>query len=128
MSSLVDRSRERGAVALEFALILPILVMLMFGIVEFGRAYNTIISLNGAAREGARVLALCGTTTPCTGVDVAVENALALDLDANAVVPDPCPAAGDPAVVTVSKQFDSLIPYLPFSITLKGKGTMRCGL
>lgn len=119
---------ERGAVALEFGLILPILLMLVMGIIEFGRAYNTVISLNGAAREGARVLALCGTSSPCNGVVEAVENSAALDLADNAVTEEPCANAGEPASVLVDKDFDSLIPYLPFSITLTGKGTMRCGL
>ena len=49
---------ERGAVAVEFALIVPILVMLIFGIVEFGRGYNTKVTVTHAAREGARILAL----------------------------------------------------------------------
>lgn len=48
---------------MEFVLVLPILLMLVFGIVEFGRAYNAKITLTAAAREGARVLALGGTTT-----------------------------------------------------------------
>ncbi|MFZ9894988.1 MAG: TadE/TadG family type IV pilus assembly protein [Burkholderiaceae bacterium] len=119
---------EKGAVALEFALILPTLLILVMGIIEFGRAYNTVISLNGAAREGARVLALCGTSSPCEGVVEAVENSAVLDLADDAVSEEPCASAGDPASVLVDKDFDSLIPYLPFSITLTGKGTMRCGL
>ena len=49
---------ERGASAVEFALILPILVMLVFGIFEFGIAYNNYISLTHAAREGARLAAV----------------------------------------------------------------------
>ncbi len=42
----------------EFAIILPLLLMLLMGIIEFGRAYNTQISIQAAAREGARELAL----------------------------------------------------------------------
>ena len=45
---------ERGAVAVEFALVLPILLMLLVGIMEFGKAYNTQISLTHTARETAR--------------------------------------------------------------------------
>ena len=55
--------RERGAAAVEFALILPLLVMLVFGIIEFGRGYNAKIELTGAVREGARELALGKTST-----------------------------------------------------------------
>ncbi|MCW2787440.1 MAG: pilus assembly protein [Marmoricola sp.] len=45
---------ERGAAAVEFALIVPILVMLVFGIVDFGWAINRDTMVNNAAREGAR--------------------------------------------------------------------------
>ncbi len=49
---------EKGASAVEFALILPILIMLVFGIFQFGIAYNNYIALTHAAREGARLAAV----------------------------------------------------------------------
>jgi hypothetical protein len=49
---------ERGASAVEFAIILPVLIMLVFGIIQFGVAYNKYISLTHAAREGARLAAV----------------------------------------------------------------------
>ncbi len=52
------RGRDRGAAAVEFALILPLLVVLVFGITEFGRAYFVQTTLSGAARDGVRVMAL----------------------------------------------------------------------
>lgn len=55
-----SRHRERGAAAVEFALVLPILVMLIFGIVDFGRMLAAKITLTEAAREGARATALVG--------------------------------------------------------------------
>lgn len=45
---------ERGAVAVEFALVLPLLVMLIFGIVTAGLSYTHSIGLANAVREGAR--------------------------------------------------------------------------
>ena len=47
--------RERGAVAVEFALVLPILVVLTFGIIEFSSAYHDRSMAADAARAGARV-------------------------------------------------------------------------
>jgi Flp pilus assembly protein TadG len=47
--------RQRGAVAVEFALLLPILVMLSFGIIEFSSAYHDESVASDAARAGARV-------------------------------------------------------------------------
>ncbi|MGN6575622.1 MAG: TadE/TadG family type IV pilus assembly protein [Nocardioides sp.] len=48
------RCPERGAVAVEFALVLPILVMLLFGIIEFGFVLAQKAALSSAVREGAR--------------------------------------------------------------------------
>ena len=48
------RGDERGALIVEFALIVPILFFLVFGIVDFGRAYFTMNNLAAAVREGAR--------------------------------------------------------------------------
>jgi hypothetical protein len=47
--------RQRGAVAVEFALILPILVVLTFGVIEFSSAYHDSSAAADAARAGARV-------------------------------------------------------------------------
>jgi hypothetical protein len=51
-------SASRGASAVEFALVLPFLVMILFGIFQFGIAYNNWIALTHAAREGARLAAV----------------------------------------------------------------------
>ena len=51
-------ARDRGSVAVEFALLLPLLLLLVFGIIDFGRALNAQITLTQAAREGARLAAL----------------------------------------------------------------------
>ena len=46
---------EKGASAVEFALVLPIFIMLVFGIFQFGIAFNNWIAITHAAREGARL-------------------------------------------------------------------------
>jgi Flp pilus assembly protein TadG len=45
---------NRGQALLEFALILPILLLLVLGIIEFGRAWNLAQLMSDTAREGAR--------------------------------------------------------------------------
>ena len=52
------KKSEKGASAVELALILPILILLIFGIVEFGIAFNNYITITHAAREGARLAAV----------------------------------------------------------------------
>ena len=49
---------------MEFALVLPLLAVFLFGIVQFGIAYDAKQSVNSAAREGARLGALRTTTVP----------------------------------------------------------------
>jgi len=56
----ITEAPERGASLVEFAIILPILMALLFGIVTGGLALNSKNSLNNAAREGARY----GATLP----------------------------------------------------------------
>lgn len=48
------RTNERGASALEFALVMPILVMLVFGIISFGFLFAQDLALGNAARQTAR--------------------------------------------------------------------------
>lgn len=45
---------ERGANLVEFALVLPLLVLLLVGVADFGRAFNNYIIITNASREGAR--------------------------------------------------------------------------
>jgi Flp pilus assembly protein TadG len=53
---------ERGAAAVEFALVMPLLLLLVFGIVEFGLIMNRQITVTHAAREGARYYSLPSVT------------------------------------------------------------------
>jgi Flp pilus assembly protein TadG len=50
--------QDRGAAAVEFAIMLPLLLLIVFGIIDFGRALNAQVTLTQAAREGARLDAL----------------------------------------------------------------------
>jgi TadE-like protein len=51
---IVTQRNRRGAVAVEFAIVAPILVAVLFGMIELGRAFETQNMLEVAAREGAR--------------------------------------------------------------------------
>jgi len=57
------RSRERGAAAVEFALVIGVLVLIVGGIVEFGRVFWHYDALTKATRDGARLMssAVAGT-------------------------------------------------------------------
>jgi Flp pilus assembly protein TadG len=81
---------ERGAAAVEFALVMPLLFLLVFGIIEFGFIFNKELGVTHSAREGARVYALNG--------DAAAAQTFAQA--ASGMTPAPvCTATSVPAVV-----------------------------
>ncbi|GAA3639276.1 TadE/TadG family type IV pilus assembly protein [Microlunatus ginsengisoli] len=128
------RQSERGAAALEFALVVPVLLVLVLGIAEFGRAFYTQITLSAAAREGVRVMAL--STTPATAVanakSATINAATGLGLTGGQIVVTPgagCPnpnTAGAQATVTINYSMPFITDMFGPSISLHGKGVMRC--
>lgn len=125
-----EYDRERGAVAVEFALILPVLLLLILGIIEFGIAFNHQQGLHAAAREGARLASLPSSTT--ADVDARVNDALdGLGFDGNptiSVSPGTCRnRSGEEVTVTVTADENLNIPFWDDrTVTLTGKGVFKC--
>ena len=64
-----NRNRERGSAMVETAICIPLLLVLMVGIFEVGRAYETWQVLTNAAREGARMAVMpSGSTADTTAL------------------------------------------------------------
>lgn len=63
-----SRRGDRGVVAVEMALVLPLLVFVLMAIIDFSRAYNTQIQLSQAAREGARLVSMQSTSNLTTRI------------------------------------------------------------
>ena len=133
------RQSERGAVAVEFALLLPVLLLLVIGIMEFGRAYNVQISASQAGREGARYVAV-NYANP--GFSAATATSMALSaapgLPAGTTVgisyhtasgaPLGACAAGATVTVRVVNQLTWLTGYLSIPApAITGIGVMQCG-
>ncbi len=121
---------DKGAAAVEFALVLPILLLLVFGIVDFSLVLNTQLNLTEAAREGARAESL--------GADP-VFRANAIAPGATVSVDDACespPPAGDETTVTTTEAYEFVTPIPGLSVlfgagfggsvTLTGHGNMPC--
>jgi Flp pilus assembly protein TadG len=68
-------SREEGVAAVEFALILPVLALLLFGVLEFGRVWSQYQVYQGAAREGARCAAVQATGFSDCDIQTSIKNA-----------------------------------------------------
>lgn len=127
----MPRSSERGAAAVEFALVLPLLVLLVVGITTVGRAFWVQTTLSNAAREGVRAMAL--QNSPASAKAAAKNAAAALNLTDSQidVKPTSCPSPGtaSPSNASVTITYPLTLlggGALSGSITLKGKGVMRC--
>ena len=68
-------SREEGVAAVEFAIILPVLCLILFGVLEFGRVWSQYQLFQGAAREGARCAAVKATDFSECEIQPAIDNA-----------------------------------------------------
>lgn len=79
----------RGVYVVEFAIIGVWLFVLLFGVLEMGRLYFTINTMNEVVRRGARLAAVCSPTTKSEQEKVlqkAIFNA-AMDLEASSLIP-----------------------------------------
>jgi Flp pilus assembly protein TadG len=126
----MTKATERGAVAVEFALLAPVLVMLLLGIMEFGRAYNTQLTLSNAAREGARVMAIENNAAAATLAATTASSPLGpLTVEFSTY-----PASSTPAMCSPGNQVTIVVKYSLRTMTgiagpfaMQGKGTMLCG-
>jgi Flp pilus assembly protein TadG len=146
---VAHRRSERGVAAVEMALLLPVLVLLFMGIVEFGRAFYTAITLAHAARAGAQY----GAQSPAKSSDVTgIKNAAtqeAQNIVPISFMPDPrqfckCPDSntlincntgtctnyGLPQMfveVTTNKTYETLFSYpgIPSSIPMTRSAVLR---
>jgi Flp pilus assembly protein TadG len=132
-------SDERGAVLVEFALSLPLLVLLIVGIFDFGFLFQEYQVVTNAAREGARMAVLTGYS------EADVQNRVAQYLDAGGVTGSPTttvaddvitPASGTPfttkvVTVTLPHTFTYLGPIATLfgatfgTVTLNARAEMR---
>ena len=136
--------REDGAAAVEFAIVVSVLVMLVFGMMQYGLAFFQTQNLRSAVREGARVAAVRGDATT---VKAAIASASAGSLTSSnfsytqVVAGSPAGACddsnvGDEVTITiptsslpqsVREQFSINIPFGP-TMTLNPQisGSFRC--
>lgn len=112
---------SRGASAVEIALVLPLLVMILVGIIAFGTAYNNYLAVSHAAREGARMAAV-GTFDEA----VVRQRAYPATPDSISVSYPNGDAHGEPVEVTIIDQFAIDIPFFGTrNIALTSTAVMR---
>ena len=146
---------ERGAEVIEFAIVLPLLLLVIFGIVDFGFMFQRYVVLTNAAMEGARIASLpgyaeadtrervfayaadsgipevTGSGTPCRGT--APLCAYVVDVDIPSDDPDE-PWLGKEVTVTYVYNYSYIGPIAGLfgggftSVTLNARSTMRSQL
>jgi len=121
-----EQERDRGAAAVEFALVAPILLALVGGIIEFSYTYNLQISVTQAAREAARTMAIFNDQARAR--TAAVTGAPGLNpAGFSYTFTGACPAGGTGnAQVAVNYTASSLTGIFGGSVTVHGTGAMRC--
>ena len=135
------RDARRGQAVVEFALILPVFLLMLFGAIEFGRAYYNVHLLTNAAREGARMGALPDKVEADVqgSVDRFLQNAaLSGGWSTTTAVYDQSGTArtglvdaveGDRVHVTVAYNFNvlagSLLPGFSGTVQLRGRCVFR---
>jgi Flp pilus assembly protein TadG len=138
------RRTESGAAAVEFALVMPILLVIVFAIISFGFLFAQNLALSNSARQAARYAAV--ETRTCDDVTDEAVNAAAplVDLDHSNVEisrssgtpcstadSQPCQGSTDKDNVTVTLTYEAkvlvpIVPGLGNSKTLHGTGVFRC--
>ncbi|HLY93473.1 MAG TPA: TadE/TadG family type IV pilus assembly protein [Gaiellaceae bacterium] len=109
---------ERGQAAVEFALIAPVLIILVLGVIQIGIAFNHYLTITDAARAGARTAIVARFTGINSGdVQTAVQNA-ASSLDQSQLKV----TADDPTDPTWTKAGTDIVVTVtyPYSINLLG--------
>ncbi len=104
---------EKGQTMVEFVIVLPILLLLLLGILQFGVVFNNYITLTDAVRAGARQAAVGRSVADPTGAAVSRVRASAANLDQAQLNVSVTSAWTQGADVTVQATY-------PYSISLIG--------
>jgi len=90
----MNRYKQRGLATVEFAIVALVLFMMIFAVIEVGRAFFVASALDEASRRGARMAAVCPVNDPAISQAAAFNNAMIPDLDAGDVVVEYLNATG----------------------------------
>ena len=120
-------AEERGAVAVEFALVFPLLILVLFGVIEYGAVYNAQLVVTAAAREAAREIAVTGDAGDARTAAVNAAPGLLPALSGNNVVFSGACSPGRDVSVTITYRKPFLTGLFGARVDLTGQATRRCG-
>ena len=138
MKRLGKINNQNGAALVEFAIVLPVLLMLIFGMIEFSILLYDKAMITNASREGARA-GIVYSPTPVTKekIELTVNNYLQTHLislggaSAPTIIAGQCTGTGAPLTVTVTYPYNFLVlpnfvQSLSGTLTLSAQTVMRC--
>ena len=116
--------KNKGQAIVEFAIILPILILLLMGIIEFGLFFNTYLNITFASKEGARIASLDTNASNAT-ILASIKGTMPSTTNVTlTVTPQPPRVTGTTVTVTVSTNYtfitpvvSSLMPSNPYNIS-----------
>ena len=122
---------EDGAAAVEFALVVPLLLLILFAILDLGWVFNQQLTLTQAAREGARIIAIQPNDAGAFGQAEARINGM-VGTGATISYPTVCSDSVDDDAITVQvdaplTDLTGWLSAISGEATLTGIGSMRCG-
>ena len=139
MRRLGKINNQNGAALVEFAIVLPVLLMLIFGMIEFSILLYDKAMITNASREGARAGIVYSFPTPVTtaAITQTVNNSLQTNLislggaSAPTITAGQCTGSGMPLTVAVTYPYKFLVlpnfvQSLSGTITLNAQTVMRC--
>ena len=139
---MFNKKDERGTVVLEFAIVLPILLLVALSIIDFGRYFYVRVSLASASMEVAnavsrglildtdstdikqgKILAVVNDVSPGLARFAQLDSAAQVNLSP---LPQPCPNTSNQTVASISTSFNSISPLDSFFTSASSQVTLRC--
>lgn len=135
MKRKARRGRDRGTAAVELAILLPVLLLVLSGIIDFGRLLYVKMELSTAAREAARVVAVGHPEDAQARANAAVNLASG---PVNAAATTTCPNSAEIGTATVTYRFEWITPIgdltdmfggnaMGDGMDVSARGSMQCG-
>jgi Flp pilus assembly protein TadG len=119
---------QKGQSLVEFALVLPLLVLLLFGIIDFARIFHVYLTMDHAGREAARAASIGNDDTTVRNTAVSDASSIGLTADKVGVTPTGTRTTGTNVSITINYPITFLTPVIGNIIgplTLKDTTVMR---
>lgn len=103
---------EKGQSMVEFALVIPVFILLLFGILDCGRIFNAYLTIDNAAREAARAASIGKDDSTVQSIAVNRGSSIHLTASQVAISPGGEKSSGTPVTIKITYPVDFLTPVI----------------